>query len=84
MARPRLNPKRLALLASACWIDRLRNVMVVRPHGMPGWEGISQRRNIEWLTANGYLEANAYGDHYLTELGRAQLPEDWQPEDRAR
>jgi hypothetical protein len=43
--------------------------------GRIGWEGVSFKRNVEWLAAQGYLRANAHGDYTLTDLGEATRAE---------
>lgn len=70
-----LTDTRLAILRNWRFIDTMRNVRVVRPTCHAGYSRIAERRNLQWLTDNGWLESNIYGDWYLTDKTIAHLQE---------
>lgn len=48
---------------------------VVRPAIAAGFAGVTTRRNIASLARQGLIVPNAHGDHYITDAGRAAIPE---------
>ena len=67
----KLTPARVAILRRAIYGRHGGpDLGVVQPAFHVGFEAVTERKNLAWLTAEGFLQANPHGDWYITDKGK--------------